>query len=326
MAGGVVANFGSMTKPLHAGRAAEGGIEAAELAQAGLDGVARCAGWRGRPPAGAGRSGQCRMDDAPCGADLETTLLRVRPGIKKYPVCYAAHRVVDGVLDLVRRPPHRAGGSHLGAMRPSARPRPACCASTNPRSVDAGALQHGVRAAAAIARGRLGIAEVSPATLHDPVVRATDAAASAPHTVQTSCPLEPSFAYTDRVTVTLRDGTLLDSGPIRFARGHAELPLDEAQLLEKLHGCAQPHERALADAVVARVTAALEHGRLMKREWPASGLRRLRRGRRGTAIAQRGAEAGRLLLQGSREPRFHGRAEARVGQGDAQRGDHPRSC
>jgi 2-methylcitrate dehydratase PrpD len=76
--------------------------------------------------------------------------------------------------------------------------------------------------------------------------------------VQTRCPLEPSFAYTDRVTVTLRDGTLRDSGPIRFARGHAELPLDEAQLLEKLYACAQPHERALADGIVARITAALD--------------------------------------------------------------------
>ena len=35
-AAGLVANFGTMTKPLHAGRAAASGIEAAKLAQAGL--------------------------------------------------------------------------------------------------------------------------------------------------------------------------------------------------------------------------------------------------------------------------------------------------
>ena len=57
---------------------------------------------------------------------------------------------------------------------------------------------------------------------------------SATRTVQTSCPLEPSFAYADQVRVRLRDGRCLDSGPIRFARGHAERPLSDQQLLEKL--------------------------------------------------------------------------------------------
>ena len=36
-ASGVIANFGSMTKPLHIGRAARDGIEAVELALAGID-------------------------------------------------------------------------------------------------------------------------------------------------------------------------------------------------------------------------------------------------------------------------------------------------
>ena len=76
-------------------------------------------------------------------------------------------------------------------------------------------------------------------------------------TVQTSCPLEPSFAYTDQVTVTLRDGTALDSGPIRFARGHAELPLDDAQLREKLFSCVAPDEQPLARSLLAQVDAML---------------------------------------------------------------------
>src|SRR5690606_28418863 len=36
LAGGVVANFGSMTKPFHAGRASAAGIQAVDLAQAGM--------------------------------------------------------------------------------------------------------------------------------------------------------------------------------------------------------------------------------------------------------------------------------------------------
>ena len=37
MASGVVANFGSMTKPLHIGRAAEAGMLAVDFAELGLD-------------------------------------------------------------------------------------------------------------------------------------------------------------------------------------------------------------------------------------------------------------------------------------------------
>ncbi|HMA06577.1 MAG TPA: MmgE/PrpD family protein, partial [Ramlibacter sp.] len=257
MAGGVVANFGSMTKPLHAGRAAEGGIAAAELAQAGLtaspDALDGAAGLL-LALAGPGNA-DC---NAPCGADLETTLLRVRPGIKKYPVCYAAHRVVDGVLDLVRE--HRIAPAEVTAVDATISETTAgVLRQHEPASIDAARFSLEFCVAAALARGRLGIAEVSSAALQDPVVRQLMRGVRT-HTVQTSCPLEPSFAYTDRVTVTLRDGTLLDSGPIRFARGHAELPLDEAQLLEKLHGCAQPHERALADGILERIAAALEPG------------------------------------------------------------------
>ena len=110
--------------------------------------------------------------------------------------------------------------------------------------------------ATAIARGRLGIAEVSEISLQDPVVRDLMQRVETA-TVQTRCPLEPSFAYTDQVTVTLRDGTVLDSGPIRFARGHAELPLDEAQLRAKLFSCVAPEEEPLARKLLAQVDATL---------------------------------------------------------------------
>jgi aconitate decarboxylase len=255
MAGGVIANFGSMTKPFHAGRAAEGGIAAAELAQAGLsaspDALDGAAGLL-RALAGPGNADL----DGPCGPELEATLLRVRPGIKKYPVCYAAHRVIDGVLDLARE--HHIAPAELSAVDATISETTAGVLRQHaPTSVDAARFSLEFCVATALARGQLGIAEVSAATLDDPAVRELMRRVHT-HTVQTSCPLEPSFAYTDRVTVRLRDGSLLDSGPIRFARGHAELPLDEAQLREKLFSCAQPHERALARGIVERIDLALD--------------------------------------------------------------------
>ena len=48
MSSGIRVNFGSMTKPLHAGRAAENGVTAAELASRGFTGHSHCltTSWR----------------------------------------------------------------------------------------------------------------------------------------------------------------------------------------------------------------------------------------------------------------------------------------
>lgn len=250
-AGGVIANFGSMTKPLHLGRAAEAGIHAAELAQAGLDASADALDARaGLLVALAGDPARVDLDSA-VPEDFASTLLRLRPGIKKYPVCYAVHRVVDGVLDLAAR--HRFTLADVAAVRATiSETAAAVLRHHDPRTLTEARFSMEFAVATAIARGRLGIAEVSESALHDPVVRALMGRVDT-ETVQTRCPLEPSFAYTDQVTITLRDGTTLDSGPIRFARGHAQLPLDEAQLREKLFSCIAPGEEPLARSLLERV-------------------------------------------------------------------------
>ncbi|HEU4758687.1 MAG TPA: MmgE/PrpD family protein [Dehalococcoidia bacterium] len=99
MAGGLRANFGTMTKPLHAGLAARNGVQAAELAACGFtaagdsleSGDGFVAAFLGeRPP------GEPRLD--PLGAPYDI----VSPGIaqKLYPCCYATHRAVDAALEL----------------------------------------------------------------------------------------------------------------------------------------------------------------------------------------------------------------------------------
>lgn len=254
-ASGVIANFGSMTKPLHLGRAAEAGIHAVELAQGGLDASADALDARaGLLVALAGDPSRVDLDSA-VPEDFASTLLRLRPGIKKYPVCYAVHRVADGVLDLAAR--HRFTPADIGAVRATiSETTAAVLRHHDPRTLTEARFSMEFAVATAIARGRLGIAEVSEFSLQDPVVRDLMQRVET-GTVQTRCPLEPSFAFTDQVTVTLRDGAVLDSGPIRFARGHAQLPLDEAQLHEKLFSCVKPEEEPLARKLLAQVGAML---------------------------------------------------------------------
>ncbi len=253
-AAGLIANFGSMTKAFQVGRAARSGIEAAELAALGVDASPDALDGPTGLLAALGGPGNADLDGA-VTKDFAATVLRQRPGIKKYPVCYAAHRVVDGVLDLARMHGFRHGD--------------VACVDATISPTTASVLRHHAPAtlaearfsleyvvATSIVRGALGPPEVSDQSLADPDVRHLMQRVNT-HTIDTRCTLEPSFAYEDRVTITLANGTVLDSGPIRFARGHAQLPLDEAAISAKLFACAGPGHEAMAQGVLARIDSAL---------------------------------------------------------------------
>src|SRR5262245_47773089 len=102
MSAGVVANFGTMTKPFHAGRAAQSGVTAARLAAAGMtasaDALEHSVGlMRALSPQG-------RVDtESPLGSLGQTWRITEKGlNVKKYPMCYGVHRALDGMLDLVR--------------------------------------------------------------------------------------------------------------------------------------------------------------------------------------------------------------------------------
>ena len=54
-----------------------------------------------------------------------------------------------------------------------------------------------------------------------------------------ACPLDPAFAYSDRVVIELVDGRSFDSGEIRFPLGNSQHPLDAAGLRSKFRDCIQ---------------------------------------------------------------------------------------
>lgn len=100
LAGGSRANFGSMTKPLHVGNAARGGLQAVLLAERGFTAAEESIGG----PMGflelfapEGGSAPERLD--PLGESWGI----VDPGInvKRYPCCYGTHRAADGLFALI---------------------------------------------------------------------------------------------------------------------------------------------------------------------------------------------------------------------------------
>src|SRR3954449_5662072 len=91
---GLMANFGTMTKPFHAGKAAHAGIMAARLAEAGFtantDALEHARGflYAVSPKGDVDRTGDTK-------AGKPFAILTHGLGIKKYPMCYATHRAID---------------------------------------------------------------------------------------------------------------------------------------------------------------------------------------------------------------------------------------
>lgn len=97
MASGLQVNFGSMVKPLHMGLAARGGVRAARLAGEGFEADEDALGEKGFARAFTGGAVES-LDGVVLGDPLfleESGLAR-----KKYPCCYATHRMIEGALGL----------------------------------------------------------------------------------------------------------------------------------------------------------------------------------------------------------------------------------
>jgi 2-methylcitrate dehydratase PrpD len=105
MAGGSKKQFGSMMKPVHAGLAAKNAVLAARMAEAGLSGdpqpfggpwgFARLFGGRQTDEQSLARA----LDDLGESLAIETDGLMA----KRFPCCGAAHRTLDGLIELRER-------------------------------------------------------------------------------------------------------------------------------------------------------------------------------------------------------------------------------
>lgn len=251
--GGVIGNFGTPIKPLQAGRAAANAIEAVRLATAGLTGSASALEGphgllRGISPAGAVDT------DAPPrlaqGPD-DWRLLSEGLSVKRYPVCYASHRAIDGVIGL-------ATGNGLAAADVAkvivslGRAQAATLRFAHPETgLEARfSLHHNV--VAALVDRAVGFAQLS-----DDYVRRADVATCYGVTrmelVDEECPDQPGMAKFDRVVIETHDGRRLDSGPIRHPQGHARQPLADADLDAKFLDCARHGGVQDGSALLARL-------------------------------------------------------------------------
>jgi 2-methylcitrate dehydratase PrpD len=156
--------------------------------------------------------------------------------VKRYPACYATHRIIDAALSLR---PQLAGrledveevvaemGELQVAMLRSSRPTTALDAKFSAEFT----------IACALARGHVDLQDLTDASVNEAdvqgLLRKVKVAAQAERDAE-----EPLFSPADLMTVRLRDGGVLRAEPVRRALGHASRPIGETELKEKFLACA----------------------------------------------------------------------------------------
>ncbi|MBV9782910.1 MAG: MmgE/PrpD family protein [Acidisphaera sp.] len=239
-AAGLVANFGTMVKPFHAGRAARDGLVAARLAAAGMSAA---------PDALEHPLGFLAAISPHGNADRESEALLGRRwrilenglNVKKYPICYATHRTIDAMLDLAQERGLQPGNivgieAELGATQA------AMLRNHAPQTgLDAKFSEEFAMAAAVIAR-RVGRGELSDAFVRRPDVQALMSRVQVNGT-KAADPEDPTFALEDGIAVTLAGGETLHR-TVRYARGHAQSPLRADELWQKFRDCVEEYAGA----------------------------------------------------------------------------------
>jgi 2-methylcitrate dehydratase PrpD len=229
---GVMANFGSMAKPFHAGRAAHGGLVAARLAQAGMTASPDAL----EHPQGllSAASPNGRVDLArPVAAGDGWHLLRQGLSIKKYPTCLSTHRTLDGLIALAQQ--HALVPEQVESVQISMSARNATILrSHRPQTGLEAKFSAEFAAASALLKQRLTLAELDDAYVAGPDVQALLPRVSLSHDSRE----DPATGYApyDEIIVRLRNGDEV-STRVSAIRGSAALPLSDDELFQKFAAC-----------------------------------------------------------------------------------------
>jgi 2-methylcitrate dehydratase PrpD len=231
-ASGLKENFGSMTKPYHAGHAARSGILAAQLAREGL--TASETALEGRQGYVAAFGGARGLEPALDGLGRAWQLLASGIAVKPYPSCALTHSAIDSLLEL--RAAHGLTERDVVAVEIGVnRVVPDVLAHPHPATSLERKFSMQFCAAAALAEGYLDLRSFEDGEVRNRAVR--DLMERITMVVDPALPDGLAQHAWSRVTVRLRDGRTLTAVP-RGARGHPDTPLDPDALRAKYLACA----------------------------------------------------------------------------------------
>lgn len=253
MASGIRAGFGTMTKPLHVGRAAENGVTAALLARHGLSANPEGLDGRWGYLAIAGPGGEPALVRDRFGAPH--SMLSPGVSIKPYPSGVLTHPSMDAMLFLMRD--EGLSPDDIAAVR--------LCAGSNvlgpirfriARTELEGKFSFAFLLAAIILRGRAGKAEF------------TDEFVASQACQDMQARIETQFdqgiedmgwdRIRSRIEVTTRDGRVLTRWADEAYRGSPHNPLSDDDLAGKFANCADGLLDSAQQAEVIKTVMAFE--------------------------------------------------------------------
>lgn len=227
---GLKRNFGSMTKPLHAGNAARSGLTAALLANEG---------FTADDTAVTGQNGFFDLYGPPTEETDRTidippktwSILENGVDVKKYPCCYFTHSPISAASTLVTE--HEIDLSQIDRIHVTASPGAGdALHHTDPATGLEGKFSMEYTVASGIVRDTVGLAAFDDENIQDESVQSIRERVD--FDVDDSVPYG-SFEST--VTVQLADGTT-HSKTLNKPPGTHDDPLSEAELRNKFHMCA----------------------------------------------------------------------------------------
>ncbi len=232
-ASGLKENFGTMTKPFHAGHAARSGVLSGLLAREGFTASEQALeGPQGYfAVLGAGKREERALETL--GAPWK--ILKTGVAVKPYPSCAFTHSIIDSALELRRIhaiAPEQV--EHVTVGVGASVPR--ILIHSNPRSGLEAKFSGEFSAAAALCEGRVGIATFRDDKTDDPAIKALMKRVRV--VVDPEIPGEGDQHVWTRVTLRLRDGREVSVAP-RPVPGHPGSPLSLDQLREKFRDCAR---------------------------------------------------------------------------------------
>jgi len=234
MAGGLVANFGSLTKCFQVGRAAQSGVLAARLADAGFTASPDALEHQSGFLAAFSPTGERELALPFITKDKVWHVVRQGLNLKRYPICYATHRAIDAALALTSK--HDLKPADIDHIRVSTGDmQMLMLRNDRPKTAFEAKFSMQFAMASSVVARAVGLSQLT-----DDFVARSDVQGLFPKiTIETTKETMngSAFAPSEAVEIRTAKGEVLSSGPVVHAKGSTQQPLSRAELQEKFDDC-----------------------------------------------------------------------------------------
>ncbi|OGA51550.1 MAG: hypothetical protein A3G24_15290 [Betaproteobacteria bacterium RIFCSPLOWO2_12_FULL_62_13] len=255
-ASGITASYGTMAKSMQVGKAAHTGVISVRMAADGMTALPEVLDHEQGFLRAVSPAGDVDVQSAPrLGERWHITERGL--SIKRYPVCYCAHRAIDATINLISRQPLEA--EDIDRIEVSlSRIHATILKNHRPTTGLAAKFSAEFAVAASVLAGNVGLQEVNDAFVTRREVQELMRRVTVV-TNENYDPEAPGFALWDQVHVFLKDSRVLESEQVRHALGNAKRPLGTDDLRRKFLDCMAAGDQGFDAEQLFRDLETLEH-------------------------------------------------------------------